>query len=367
MKFRSISSLSWHWPRGFLLSARSSSTTSFPELVVSLTFSCVGSSSGWLTGGAVTAAHICFCSAAPLAATGVPQSYRPEAEEMSLWASVCLAVGWLAGELLKVASSPEALPHASCVLGFCLMPSSYLHSGRADSVVQAISAVPAAGPPSCFISKYFCGHPLCWSHVLCALSTPVVVAQNVFRLTLFLLQECFVLSYCLNYTWLFFFPKLLCKLLPLNKWMGNATFHSSSHLFLLHLLLRARQQSSGLCCGLCWRNDTVFAGADWYSHGRTADVSSGTVWNSQHCSWGWWLADGRRSYWIIIWEVFCDCDTLQLLSASLLLWRFWPLGLRELRVWGVFPHLLSSGWRRCACVLHVLLQEQKQTLCHQFW
>lgn len=55
------------------------------------------------------------------AAVGISQSSGPEA--MSLQASVSMAVrlGGEGGQLLKVAPSPEALPYAPYVLGFCLM------------------------------------------------------------------------------------------------------------------------------------------------------------------------------------------------------------------------------------------------------
>lgn len=52
---------------------------------------------------------------------------------------------------------------------------------------------------------------------------------------------------------------------------------------------------------------------------------------------------------------------------SLFFWRFWPLGLRKLRVWDMLPNPLSTGWMRCVYILHVLLmlKTDQQKAWHQ--
>lgn len=97
----------------------------------------------------------CFCLTVSFSSHKNPQRFGPEAEEMSLWASVSLAVGWRGGQFLEVTPSPEALPYAPCVLGFCLMLLIDLWVWTVKSchfVVKVISPVPAACTPSCSLS-----------------------------------------------------------------------------------------------------------------------------------------------------------------------------------------------------------------------
>lgn len=257
--------------------------TSFPELLVSLTPSYVGAAQAGSLRGSDCCTHtfLLSCSFSSHGSPPEPWAWSRTNEPQYAWQlDVLRGSSWrLLLDQRLCLMLLVFLAFALCHLGICTVEE--LTAGPPFPLSQNTSVATPSVSPMCCVQS-------------------VVVLQSVFRLTLFLLQEYFVLCCCLNSTWLFFSPKLVCKLLPLSKWMGSATIHSSSHLFLLHLLVRARQRSSGLWCRLCWGNGAVFAGADWHSHGSSADVSSGTVWNSQHCSWGWWLADGRRSYWIII-------------------------------------------------------------------
>lgn len=122
------------------------------------------------TAGATAVLHRCasawlFVSAA----VGISLSSGPKAEEMSLWASVSLAVGWREGQLLEVIPSPEALPYAPYVLGFYLMLLVHLWVWTVKSchfVVKVIILMPTACPPSCSLSE--CVHGLPCSPSACS-------------------------------------------------------------------------------------------------------------------------------------------------------------------------------------------------------